>query len=82
MRLYVREHPFGLLPGVPNLYCLNADFQLQWLAEWPLPDDPCAKIMDESDETLVVESANGVTIRLDATNGRVLSYSQPFVAAV
>jgi hypothetical protein len=37
---YVREHPHGLLPGIPNLYCLDRELRLQWLAEWPLTDDP------------------------------------------
>ena len=35
LRYYVREHTFGLLPGLPNLYCLDGAFRLQWMAEWP-----------------------------------------------
>lgn len=71
LRLYVREHPFGLLPGVPNLYCLGADFRLQWLAEWPLPADPCGRIVSEADGVLAVESVRGVTVRFDAETGRL-----------
>jgi hypothetical protein len=48
MCFFVREHPYGLLPGMPNLYCLDGDLRLQWLAEWPLIDDPCAAIAPET----------------------------------
>lgn len=82
MRLYVREHPYGLLPGVPNVYCLDAAFRLQWLAEWPLVDDPCARLGDEVDGILVVQSAGGVTVRLDAATGRVVGSVRPLAAAI
>ena len=72
MRLYVREHPFGLLPGVPNLYCLDAGFRLLWLAEWPLADDPCGQIVDEQDDVLVTQSVGGATVRLNAATGRLI----------
>lgn len=72
MRYYVREHAYGLLPGFPNLYCLDTAFQLQWMAEWPDPADPCAAIVGEEGETLAVRSANGSTVRLEAATGRLL----------
>lgn len=81
MRLYVREHPFGLLPGVPNVYCVDANFRLLWLAEWPLADDPCAKIVDEAGDTLVLESASGTTVQLAAGTGRLIHCSRPMAAA-
>ena len=81
MRLYVREHPYGLLPGVPNLYCLDGDFRLQWLAEWPLADDPCAKIVSVSETALVAESVGGVTIELNAADGRLVRCSRPMAVA-
>jgi hypothetical protein len=81
LQLYVREHPYGLLPGVPNLYCLDAAFRLQWLAEWPLNDDPCARIVDERDGTLIVESARGVMVELDTATGRLCRYAAPMAAA-
>lgn len=81
MRLYVREHPYGLLPGVPNLYCVDADFRLQWLAEWPLAEDPCGKIVDEVDDVLVVESVGGATVRLNAATGRLVHCAQPMAVA-
>jgi hypothetical protein len=70
LKIYVREHPLGLLPGMPNIYCMDADLRLQWLAEWPLGEDPCAKILDETDDTLVLESMHGVTVYLDNATGK------------
>lgn len=81
MRYYVREHPFGLLPGLPNLYCLDAAFRLQWMAEWPDPADPCGSIVGEEGGTLVVLSTNGAVVRLDAASGRLLGVEQPMAAA-
>jgi hypothetical protein len=72
---YVREHPFGLLPGLPNLYCLDGANRLQWMAEWPDGSDPCAVIVDEADGVLTTMSVNGSTVRLDAATGRLLSWS-------
>lgn len=71
LKIYVREHPHGLLPGVPNFYCLDADLRLQWLAEWPLGEDLCAKILDETDDTIVVESMNGAVVYIDNSTGKV-----------
>ncbi len=82
MCTYVREHPFGLLPGFANLYCLDGAHRLRWVADWPSADDPCARIVDEIDSTLVLESAGGAIVRLDAASGRLLSVSRPLEAAV
>jgi hypothetical protein len=79
---YVREHPYGLLPGFANLYCLDGAHRLRWVADWPDADDPCARIVDEIDGALVLESAGGMTVRLDAASGRLLSAARPFAAAV
>lgn len=69
--VYVREHPYGLLPGISNLYCLDADLKLQWLAEWPDADDPCVQIMDVSGDTLIAEAASGALVHLDRHTGRL-----------
>ncbi len=82
LRYYVREHPFGLLPGIPNLYCLDGAFRLQWMAEWPYPNDPCAAIIGENGDTLTTLSAAGVIVRLDANSGQLLGVDQPIAAAV
>ena len=80
-RVYVREHPYGLLPGISNLYCLDGNFRLQWMAEWPDPADPCARIVAEDGDTLVVESMSGALVRLDAHTGRLLGVAQAMAAA-
>lgn len=81
MRYYVREHPHGLLPGIPNLYCLDAAFRLQWLAEWPEDLDACGGIVGEEGETLVAVSVSGATVHLDAHTGRLLRVERPMAAA-
>ncbi len=80
-RLYVREHPHGLLPGIPNLYCLDGALRLQWLAEWPDAADPCAKIVREEGDALLVLAASGAQVRLDARNGHLLGVARPMAAA-
>src|SRR5688572_29652243 len=82
MRYYVREHPYGLLPGLPNLYCLDAAFRLQWMAEWHDTEDPCAEIVGEERDTLGAMSAAGATVRLDAPTGRVLGVERPMAGAI
>jgi hypothetical protein len=81
LRVYVREHPYGLLPGISNLYCLDGDLRLQWLAEWHDPADPCAKIIAEDGDSLVAEAMSGALIRLDAHTGRLLAVAQAMAAA-
>jgi len=73
MCYYVREHPCGLLPGIPNLYCLDGSFRLQWMADWPSAEDPCIGIVGRNGDVLVVTSASGAEIRLEAHTGRLLS---------
>lgn len=70
-RLYVREHPYGLLPGMPNVYCLDAALHLQWLAEWPTPDDPCVALLAVEDDALIAASASGVRVVLETATGRL-----------
>ena len=82
LRYYVREHPFGLLPGLPNLYCLDAGFRLQWMAEWPEANDPCASIVGEEGNTLVTLATSGAVVRLDASTGRLLRVESPMAAAI
>jgi hypothetical protein len=80
-RCFVREHPFGLLPGLPNLYCLDGEFRLLWLAEWPESAGPCTAILEESDEALVAQAASGAIVRLDAATGRMRSVEPALAAA-
>ena len=80
-RCYVREHPYGLLPGLPNLYCLDGAFRLQWMAEWPDPADPCAAIVGEEAGALVTRSARGSIVRIDPHTGRLLAVATKLAAA-
>ncbi len=82
MRVYVREHPFGLLPGLPNLYCLDGGFRLQWMAEWPNPADPCVAIIGEEGHELITRSANGAVVRIDSGSGKLVRVDHPMAAAV
>ena len=82
LRYYVREHPHGLLPGLPNLYCLDGAFRLQWMAEWPEAADPCAAIVGEEGDALVTLAASGAVVRLDASSGRLLRVDQPMANAI
>lgn len=79
--VYVREHPYGLLPGIPNLYCLDAALRLQWIAEWHDPADPCVKIVSDEGAALLVEAASGALVRLDAHTGRLLEATVPMAVA-
>lgn len=80
LRCYIREHTFGLLPGLPNLYCLDGAFRLLWMAEWHDPADPCAAIGEEKDGVLLTRSASGCTVRLDVHTGRLLGVDLPLAA--
>jgi hypothetical protein len=80
MCIYVREHPFGLLPGIPNLYCVDASLRLQWLADWPDPMDPCSRIVECGAKHLIAETASGAVVTLDALTGRLLRVDQPAAA--
>ncbi len=73
---YVREHSYGLLPGLANLYCLDGGLRLRWIASWPLGDDPCAAILGEERDgsVLVTRSASGAIVRLSTVDGRTLSF--------
>jgi hypothetical protein len=79
--VYVREHPFGLLPGISNLYCLDADLRLLWLAEWPAVCGPCTRILDTTPLVVTAESTSGMLIHLNAETGRAIGVSHAMAAA-
>ena len=81
MCVYVREISHGLLPGFANLYCLDGNLGLMWMAEWPESYGPCTRIVDISGDTLIAESASGATVRLDAHSGRLSQVVHPMAAA-
>ena len=81
LRFYVREHPHGLLPGIPNLYCLAAALRLQWMAEWPESAGACIRILEADERSLLVEAATGELVRFDADTGRLIEVLTPMAAA-
>ena len=81
LQFYVREHPFGLLPGMANLYCLDASLRLRWIAAWPNASDPCAAILREEGSVLVTQSVSGLIVRLDVHDGRLLGCDQSIAEA-
>jgi hypothetical protein len=80
LRWYVREHPFGLLPGLGNLYCLDGALRLLWMADWPEGEGPCVGIVGEENGTLLALAESGAAVRLDAANGRLRSVAAPLAA--
>lgn len=82
LRYFVREHPYGLLPGLPNFYCLDANFRLLWMAEWPENLGPCVGIVGEGDGTVVVLAASGSMLTLDASTGQLQRMDHPMAAAI
>lgn len=81
MCVFVRELPHGLLPGMPNLYCLDGDLRMKWMAEWPAACGHCTRINDVSDDVLTTESASGAIVRLDAHTGKIIGIDQPMAVA-
>ncbi|HTO02599.1 MAG TPA: hypothetical protein VL069_02805 [Opitutus sp.] len=79
--VYVRELPHGLLPGMPNLYCLDGDLRMMWMAEWPEACGYCTRINDASGDVLTAESASGAIVRLDAHTGKIIGIDQPMAVA-
>ena len=77
--VYVREHPYGLLPGISNLYCLDGDLRLRWMAAWPDAEGRCTAIIGEEGDVLLAHSVSGTTVRLDARDGRLLGI-EPAIA--
>ena len=78
---YVRENPYGLLPGISNLYCIDEASRLRWIAEWPYADDPCATILGERGGALEVLAVSGAHVRFGTTDGRLLSLAKPVAVA-
>jgi hypothetical protein len=70
--IYVREHPFGLLPGLANLYCLDGALCLRWMATWPAEMGYCTAILGETGNELVAQSASGSIVRLDRFDGKLV----------
>ncbi len=79
--IYVREHPFGLLPGISNLYSLDGDLCLRWMAAWPEGVGHCTAIIGDEGNELLVQSASGAIMRLDRLDGRLMEIAPAVSAA-
>ena len=79
--VFVREQSQDLLPGIPNLYCVDSALRLQWIAEWPDACGPCIRILDATETMLEAESESGAIVRLDCATGRLLGVDQLMSAA-
>ena len=55
--VFVRERPHGLLPGISNLYKLDAALRLEWLAAWPGEYGACTQIIEIVNDVLIAASA-------------------------
>jgi len=71
-RLYVRESAEGFLFGMPNLYCLDLNLFISWLAELPTPDDPYDSIANADAHGLLCRTVSGLSCRVSAADGKVL----------
>jgi hypothetical protein len=80
MCIVVVEHPYGLLPGMPNLYCLDAELRLQWLADWPEQIAPCSRIINVTTTELLAESAEGDVLKFDVLTGQFRGVSSSLSA--
>jgi len=69
-RVYVREDAGGFLAGMPNLYSLDENLFITWLAELPSPLDPFASIMEIGENVLHCRTQSGLHYQLSLANGR------------
>jgi len=71
----VRELGDGFLPGLTNLYCLDAALNLLWFADQPSGADFYADLGREEEGCLVCTSTAGIECRIDLAGGRTLGSS-------
>ena len=71
-QLFVREEARGFLLGMPNLYCLDLNLFISWLAELPGPGDPFEAIEESDSLSLLCRTVGGITCRISTTDGKVL----------
>lgn len=69
-RLYVREDADGFLAGMPNLYCLDENLFITWLAEMPSALDPYAAILGFVETGVRCQTREGIQVCLSFSSGR------------
>jgi hypothetical protein len=68
--IYVREDAGGFLAGMPNLYCLDENLFITWLAELPSALDPYATIVEIGESVLSCRTQSGTQYQLSLIDGR------------
>lgn len=67
----VRELAYGFLPGLSNLYCLDAKLRLLWLAEQPADTELYEAFGEVTEGRVACTTQSGLTVLLDPANGRL-----------
>lgn len=70
--LYVLEDSRSFLTGMSNLYCLDAELNMLWLAEPPSPTDAYTGKITLEGGRLVCGSREGKSCLLDPLHGKLL----------
>lgn len=70
-RILVREQAEGCLLGMPNLYCLDSNLFIIWLAELPAAENAYACIREIAEEQVRCLSTKGESLRLNLSDGKV-----------
>ena len=68
-RILVRESADGVLLGMTNLYCLDTDLRLIWLADTPGGDDVYAGPLELSGTVLACPTRSGRRLTLSLDTG-------------
>lgn len=68
-RIFVRESAEGVLLGMTNLYCLDTDLRMIWLAEAPGGDDAYAGPLELDGAALTSPTRSGRRLTLSLETG-------------
>lgn len=72
-RYLVRESAFGLLPGISNLYCVDAELHQIWLAEPPVDGALYSEPLQVAGDLAICPTTSGGRSLLDLATGRAVS---------
>jgi hypothetical protein len=71
-RVVIREDCYEFPTGRSNVYCLDHDLALIWVAELPMATDVYANPVIDKGETLECASWQGYTCQLDPESGKIV----------
>lgn len=69
--IVVRELAYGFLPGIPNLYCLDAKLRLLWMAELPSETDFFEGLGTVDNGLVACVTQSGLACKLAVVDGRL-----------